>query len=333
MLVGMQYWELVTRSFRISWRHKYLWLIALFAGESGGGFQSSYQTRGTTPFGGTGNGTPDIAAAQNAATRWIGDHTTVIVAVGAALILLWIAFFVLAAICEGATVRAAAEHDAERPFGLGLAWRCGRATMGTVIRLRLLIIALVLPVAIIVVALVIGFVFAIVGGNAGGAIVLGIVGLLVVLAAIPYTIYVSLLDRLGTRAVVLEEVAAAVAALKRGHGLLRERLGRVLLVWLLSIAVGIAVGIVVAVALLVGFVPLVVLAIAAAATGSALLWILIVVGVLVVLPIALVIQGFVSAQSSTYWTVAFRRLEINSQPAPAYPSASTLPAPPPPQSS
>ena len=40
----MQYGEIVTRALAIAWRHKYLWLLALFAGEGAAGvsFSSSY---------------------------------------------------------------------------------------------------------------------------------------------------------------------------------------------------------------------------------------------------------------------------------------------------
>lgn len=33
----MQYGEILTKSLAISWRHKYLWLLALFAGEGAAG--------------------------------------------------------------------------------------------------------------------------------------------------------------------------------------------------------------------------------------------------------------------------------------------------------
>ena len=110
----MQYWDIVTRSFRISWDHKYLWLIALFSGEGGAGFNFSYNQRTT----GT---TVSPAQFQQQVTTWISDHIGLIVFLIVLWLVLVIAFFILAAVCEGATVRAAAEHDAERPFGLG--WR------------------------------------------------------------------------------------------------------------------------------------------------------------------------------------------------------------------
>jgi hypothetical protein len=310
----MQYWDIVTRSFVIAWRHKYLWLLAVFAGESGGAsfsYSSPYQPTGK------GGSAPNFANLPQQVATWLSQNIGLLVAIGLLFLILAIGFFILAAVCEGALVRGSAEHDADRPFGLRTAWRTGVSTMGVIIRFRLLLIALALPIVIVVGALVFGLVFAILSHSYGLATALGLIGLLIFLAAFVYALYLGFLDRLGTRAAVLEQVGAR-AALVRGHRLLRRRLGRVLLVWLLSIAVGIAVGICAAIALAIVVIPIAVAGIAAYATGSPLLWVAIVVGTLIFLPIAFVVEGFVIAQSSTYWTLAFRRLEIDQAPAYGY---------------
>jgi hypothetical protein len=73
----MAYWELVTRSFKISWRHRYLWLLALFAGESGGGFNfSSSSTPGTNGR----RGAPDLVAINQQVSQWLSGHIGLIVA-------------------------------------------------------------------------------------------------------------------------------------------------------------------------------------------------------------------------------------------------------------
>jgi hypothetical protein len=310
----VQYWEVVTRSFAIAWRHKYLWLLAVFAGESGGAsfsYSSPIQPSGK-------GGTPqNLASIPQQVATWLTQNIGLVVVIAVLFLVLAIAFFILAAVCEGALVRASAEHDADRPFGLRLAWRTGVSTMGTIIRFRLLLIALALPVFIVVAALVGGFVFAVLSGTTGLAVALGLLGFLILLASFVYLLYLFFLDRLGTRAAVLEQVGAR-AALIRGHRLLRKRLGRVLLVGLLSIATGIAVGICAAIVLAIVVLPVTVAGIAAYASGSAFLWIVIIVGTVIFLPIVFVVEGFVITQSSTYWTLAFRRLEIDRAPAYGY---------------
>jgi hypothetical protein len=291
-----------------------MWLLALFAGEGGGGFNFN---RSSTPGTNGRRSAPDLVAINQQVSSWLSDHIGLIVAASLAILLLTIAFFVLAAVCEGAVVRAAAEHDAERPFGLGLAWRVGMATMGAMIRFRLLLIALALPLLVLFAALVIGIAMAIGGQNGGEVAVLGVFGLLLVLAAIPYLIALFLLDRVGTRALVLEQLGA-VASLRRAYTLLTKRLGRLLLVGLLAIGVAIVVGIGLAIIGAILVAPVAILAVALYASGSPAWVLVIVLAVLVLLPILLVISAFLAAQSSTYWTLAFRRLEIERPPAYAY---------------
>lgn len=307
----MPYWQIVTRSFGIAWRHKYLWLLALFAGESSGGASLNYSQ--SQPFG-TNRNPPDFNGAAQQVSSWVSNNLGFILVVAALLLVLWVGFFIFAAACDGALVRASAEHDAERPFDLGVAWRCGVATLGTIIRIRLIVLLLVLPVLIVFVALAISVVSTFLGHNYGAGVGLIFVVLLVLLATVPYAIYLSFLSRLATRAAVLEQLAAR-PALGRANHLIRQRLGRVLLVWLLEIAVGIAVGIVVGIVLAVIAVPLVLAGVAAYASGSASLWVVIVLGVVVFLPVTLIIGSFFAAQDSTYWTLAFRRIELDQPPA------------------
>jgi len=320
----VQYWTLVTRSFGIAWRHKYLWLVALFAGESGSSF--NFNTSSSFPSNTKGGSSPNFNSAYNSATGWLNDHIGLIVVLGVLFLAVWIAFFILAAVCEGATVRGAAEHDAERPFGLGWAWTAGRAAMGSIIRIRLLVFVLGLPAVIVLVAVWGGFVLALVNSNAGAAVALGLAGALVGLAAIVYFVYLDLLLRLSVRAAVLEQIRSARSAMSRGHGLVRQRLGRVLLVWLLALLVAFVIGIAVFIVLLAVAVPLAIAGLAGAAAGSGAIVVVVVIGVLIFLPIALIISAFIAAQSSTYWTLAFRRLEIDTAPV-AYPYA--YPSPPP----
>lgn len=303
----MTYSQIVTGSFAIAWRHKYLWLLALFAGEAGGS-SVSFPTSGAFPPR-SGGSVPNFSGAAQQVSSWVGDHIDLIAVLLAVWLVLIVAFFVLGAICEGATVRASAEHDADRPFGVGPAWRCGIRTVGAIIRLRLLLLALGVPVFVVLAALAAGAIALFLGRNVGLGVALVLVGVIAIFAAIPYTIYLSLLNRLGARAAVLEELGAR-AALVRAHRLVRHWLGRVLLVWLLSIAVGFGVGIVLAIAVTVIALPLVVLGAAAYASGSGALPAVIVIGVLVLVPVSLVAGAFTAAQESTYWTLAFRRLEL-----------------------
>lgn len=172
----------------------------------------------------------------------------------------------------------------------------------------------------------IGLIASVVNENAGAVVGLAIGGLLLALLGVPYLIYLFFLDRLGTRAAVLEQLMAR-ASIVRGHRLLFKRLGRTLLVWLVSIGVAIVLGIALACIGVIIAVPLLLAGFALSASGSGAVWLLIAIAFLIFLPLYLVVAGFVAAQSSTYWTLAFRRLDIDQ--APSYPYGYQPPPQPP----
>jgi predicted PurR-regulated permease PerM len=125
---------------------------------------------------------------------------------------------------------------------------------------------------------------------------------------------------------VLEE-RMAVAALSGANRLLFKRFGRTLLVWLLSIGVAIVLGIALACAFTVIFLPFGIFLAVAFSSGSVAAAPVAILAALVLFPLSLLVAGFVSAQSSTYWTVAFRRLDLD-QPPTTYQYPPQAPPPP-----
>jgi hypothetical protein len=319
----MPYWDVVTRSFGIAWRHKYLWLLALFSGEAGGGL--SFNSSFSQPS----NQRPDIGAMQSSITTWLSDHIALVVALGVLWLVLVVAFFILGAVCEGAVVRGAAEHDAERPFSLRQAWTVGVRLMWVIVRFRLLLFLFYLPLIVLIVAWAIGLLVSAAHENGGSVAALVLVGVPLVLVWIAVAIYLFYLDRFGSRAIVLEE-RMAVPAIARAHRLLFKRFGRSLLVGLLAVGVGIVVGVVLLCFSVIVALPFGVGLFAAYSSGSAAFWPVLVLAVLILLPIYLLVAGFLGAQSVSYWTLAFRRLDVDYPPVPATyaPSPQTPPAPP-----
>jgi hypothetical protein len=300
------YGDVILRSFGIAWRHKYLWLIALFSGETGGNVSFNYTT--------TTNGTPDVGAFQDRATSWVSLHIGLIAAFAAVSVVVAIAFFILGAACEGATIRASAEHDADRPFGLRLAWAMGVHTIWVMLRFRLLLLALYLPVLLFAVAWLVGLFIALLHQDVGVLLTLVFGGLLLFVVFFVYTLYLLLLDRFGSRAVILEE-RNALPAVARAHRLLFKRFGRSLLVLVLSLAIAFAVTIVLGCFSSLLFVPLLLAAYSTPPAASPAFWAVLIVTAVALVPIYLVVGGFLAAQSSTYWTLAFRRIDLDYAPA------------------
>jgi len=322
----MQYGEVITRSLSLVWRFKYLWLLAILGGADvgTGGFSGNFGNPGSFGRGASSGGSAPLGDIGPQVTQFLQDWGWLIVLAGLLVLVLSLLWFALSSVTIGALVRASAEHDAERPFGLGQAWRTGVGTFWSIVGLRLLALLWgVLVAAVIGLFVVLGFVSYLGGqGGALGAVIA--IGGLVTLFLIVAAIVVNLAFTLATRAVVLEQLGA-MAALRRGFQLLRARLGRVLLVWLIEIGLGLAAGL----ALFVVLIPVIVVAAGlvgvAAYTGGPGAAVAVAVPVAVVaFVVLLVAAGLIGAYFSTYWTLAFRRLELEAPrpvawPPPAYP--------------
>jgi hypothetical protein len=279
---------------------------------------------GSFPGGSPGGvGAPGTRQPPPQVAQFFQDNAGLVAAIIVIALLVAVAWFLLSCVTAGALVRASAEHDAERPFGLGPAWRAGLGTFWPILALRLLGLAVGLVALVLVGLLALLGYLAYAGGQGGLLAVIVVVGVLFVIALIPFGILAGIVLILATRSAVLEQ-RRPIAALGRSLHLLGDRLGRTLLVWLIQLALSIGVGI--AVLLVLGIVAallggLVLAAGLAAGQGAA-----VVVGVpvgLVLLAALILVGGVTGSYFSTYWTLAFRRLELDAPPqaAPGPPAA------------
>jgi hypothetical protein len=319
----MQYGEAVTRAFTIIWRFKYLWLLAILGGAeaSSGGFNPDFRSfnglnslnrRGSTfPDNGTAGPSPSEMGQQF--SQFLQDNAGALILIGLFLLILVLAWFLLSCITTGALIRASAEHDAERPFGFGLAWRAGLRTFWSILRLALVgLLWGFLSLLLLTTFVVLGFV-TYTAGQQTALIAVITIGILVTLLLILASIIVGIVFTLARRAIVLEQ-RGPLSALGRGFRLLQARLGRVLLVWLiqvgLQLAIGVGVFVVTLLALIVAVLPIVVMAITTGPLGAVLIGIPIGFAFLVG---SLLINGIAGSYISVYWTLAFRRLELEPQ--------------------
>ena len=324
----MQYGDLIARSLSIVWRHKYLWLLAILGGADVtiGGFGSNFGGAGNTfnsgrsSSGGAGN-PAGLQDAATAAGQFVQDNVGLLLALGAVVLAVGVAWWLLSCVTTGSLVRATAEHDAERPFGLGPAWRTGLSTFGAILGLRLLgLVWLVLVLGVIGALVALGVASYASGQGAALGLVIGL-GILVFVVLLVASIPVGIVFILGTRAAVLEQ-RGPVSALGRGVELLRARLGRVLLVWLLQVGLALAAGLGLAIVLVPVVLIGVVMAVGAgAASGVGAAVVVAIPLVLLLIVLSIILGGIVGAYLSTYWTLAFRRMEIDAPRPVAWPQA------------
>ena len=313
----MGYTELLRRAAEIAWRHRWLWLLAFLAGEAGGGLPgasrgfnlpvNSPAGFGAGGFGGNGQAAPSPDGA--AITQWLGDHAGLLVAIAVALLLLYVVLFIVSCIAVAAAIRGVDEIEAGRTGGLGRAWGLGVARFGPVLRLRLLLLLLGVLAALLVLALVgLGALAAATRAWLALAILVyhGL-GLGLEFTAIGLVLGVAL--PVATRAAALDALGARLS-LVRAYRLLLTRTGRVIACWALMLACQIAYGLVLGLASLLFALPLIGLLAAGFAGGpmAATIVAAVLVG-LVVVAVLLVASAAFAAFYSSFWTLAYRRLD------------------------
>jgi hypothetical protein len=307
----MDYFRVLTRSLDIAWRQKYLWLLALLAGEATTA-SISVQTSWTTP---SSYRAQSAQATSTQVTDWINANAALLWTVGIAIALLFVALFLLSAVANGALVRGGAEHDAERPFGLREAWSAGLRSFWPVLGIKFFALVVGATLATVIGGLgLMAFVFGMSGALAA-AVVTGSLAALLLLAAIPFVMVFGVAILLGVRAIVLDGKGAN-EGFRTALKLMWRRKGRVALFWLLVWIAGVLSSIAVGLAVVVAAVPIVVLTAAAYFAGG---WVLAVAtgfGLgLAWLIVVLTFAGAVNAFTSTCWTVAYRRFDLQTQPA------------------
>jgi hypothetical protein len=307
----MRYAEIITRSWAVFWRHPYLWLLgALGGGEliTAGGFPRT-SFNGRRPDGLAGLGASGAGAQV---VSWFTANAPLLIGLAALLALFFLAYFLISALTTPALVRAAAEHDAERPFRLADAWRAGSERFFAVLGLNLLFGLYGLVVLVLYGGLGLAGLTAAAAhrpGAVAGAIVAG-----VLLAPVAFLLglVLQVVRLLAARAVALE-LLGPIAAIRRGFSLVAHRPGRVAATWLIQVALSLGAGIALGVVLGILALPFVGAALVgygagglgATLTASA-------VGLTVFIVASTLVSGAVGAYFSAYWTLAFRRLELDS---------------------
>jgi cation transporter-like permease len=152
-------------------------------------------------------------------------------------------------------------------------------------------------------------------GRSEGIVTAIVAGIVVVPLLWVLAVALSLVWTLATRAIVLEQVGVG-GALRRGFSLLWHRSGRMALLWLIALGLAIASGIAASLAaglLLLPFLAILagtyaVAGVSATLTVGAILFFLYIV-------LSVFLNGAVGSFLTSYWTLAYRRLDLDPTPA------------------
>jgi hypothetical protein len=261
----VDYSALIQRAWSITWHHRFLWLLALFAGS--GGATCSGGSGSTGAGGGSEDfdldqlrrqAGPDVQRAFDEIARWIAQNIGLLLAIGAILALIMGVFLVFSLLCQGAIARATIDLALGRPTSLGQSLGDGRRLFWRYA--GLLLIMLGLGLAVLLTLGVIGALFWAgrpgPGGPLGPFLVLiglfggSFLGLLIV-GGIILGVIVAYAQR-----VIADEGLGPLAALGRGWRLLWSNKATSAIAWLVSIVVSIAAGLGIALGVVVLLIPL-----------------------------------------------------------------------------
>lgn len=259
----MDYGRLIGQAWRLTWRHRFLWVLGLFAPSTVGS---------CSPGPGGGGGaqwragpedlrqvSPDMESVLRLGGRWLEQNLGLVLFVAILAALLGLAVLVISFVAQGGMARATAELARGRRISPGEAWRVGLRLFWRYLALWLLLIGLFLLVAVAVAAVgAVGFALAELLGEPVRTIlaVLGaLLAFLLVLIAIPFFLAVGIVAAFAQRAIAVENVGP-IAGLGAGLRLLREHLGTSALVWLINLALSIGAGLAIALGAILLLLPL-----------------------------------------------------------------------------
>jgi len=313
----VDYTDLLRGAWRVTWRHKYLWLLGLFATEGGCSF-SGGSPNFSYSFGGGSGGDP-LSHRASEFGDWIVNNWPFLAALIFGLVALGIALWVISIIATGGLIAGSEAAHTGASSGLGAAWSRGVHSFWRLFGMWILVLAVVL-VVILVLVLAIGLPLGVAlarGAHVGTGEIIAIVLAVLALAlvAIPLAIVAQVVLTWASRSLVLEGTGP-LDSISAGWRVFRANVGTSLMVWLINVGITIAAGLALLVPLVLVAIPVgfVIYGTGTDGTGVAVWAIIALVGVVAVAILALFKAGFTTF-STAYWTIAYRNLAPASAPA------------------
>jgi hypothetical protein len=255
----MEYGALIREAWDTTWRHRFLWVLGLFAGGS----------VGVAFSGGNGQGaqwraspeevqrvSPAVAetvaelerwAAANAQElgRWAGANTGPIAGAGLAAVALVVALLAVTLIAQGGMAEATVDLAGGRSTSLGQAWRAGVRLFWRFAGLYLVLAGAAFVIAAIMGAGAVILLAPLMAGSATDPLLAAlaiVVSVPLALAGVVAAIGVSIVVAYAQRAIYAED-AGPLGALQAGWAVLRAHPGASALTWLVNLALAIGTGI------------------------------------------------------------------------------------------
>lgn len=313
-------------TWRLIWRHKFLWFFGLFAGGSssfggGGNFNFDSGSYDETPAGSS-RGQTDGTGRE--ILDWVNAHLTLVIVLVAAIITLSIALWLWTIVCRGAVIGSARDVRQEKSISFRSAFARGRSSFWRLLIFDLFLLLLLLCIIIIIAAMVMFILFLVLVADTAGVVILSMLGLwllALVIFGLGYLtcctiwfvpwIFFGIIMNYATRAVVLEGLRP-MAAFRRGWRVMMDNLGQTMLMFLVSL--GLSIGATLAILLVVGLsaVPTIVSWIFAYSQHWPLS-LIILASCFMLIPLTLMILATAAMNTyfTSYWTIGYDKLAGN----------------------
>ncbi|MGC8874292.1 MAG: DUF7544 domain-containing protein [Chloroflexia bacterium] len=299
----MDYGKILARSWQITWRWKFLWVLGLLAGAAGFQASFSYRFRGEELE----RLVERLEPSRPAVAAWV------IVALAVAVVLM-LGLWAFSCIGRGGLIAGIRQIEEEGTTTLQQSWRAGVQRFWTVLGLDLLAsLVSFLPMAVACLCL---WALVLRGLLLSGPTIRlregwSALGLGLLCAAPAVCLLVLLMIAVGlihtwALQASIQEGMGALRAFARGWDVLRSKLGPSLLLWLLLIVIGWIVGLAIGLTALLFLAPgMTFLGVQGAKPVTI---VLLVVGALLTVPTALWIGSVTTTFTYSAWTLAYRQL-------------------------
>ena len=309
----MDYGNLLSRAWQITWKHKLLWIFGILAGLAGGGNRFNFGYTGPNVGGRGSSGSPLPPDLQSQLSR--PETVSIIVAAACVLVVIILVLFVVGTIARGGLIggiRLAADGSS---LTFGEVW-----SIGTRFFPRLLGISLLIAVPVILIVVVFGGIAILTAG-------IGLICLIPLLCLIvPAFIVAEIVAYFARFAVVLEDLGV-MDSFRRGWAVLKSNLGPIIVTGIIMLIIEAVVGFVLAIPIFVILVPTMFATFlgggqpnfAALAAGG--------VAFLCSLPVLIVLAGILNTWSTAVWTLLYRHVTGSTPSAPGstFPAAGSTP--------
>ena len=326
----MDYGEVLSRAWRIIWKHKILWIFGIFAGlasqaGSGAGDRSFGSGSGLKFDGGDfANGQmPPVFQdfAKNAERFFNNVPVWFWIVLGVSLFILSIAFWLLSIYGRAGLVRGAADADEEGHFSFGSLFNKATHYFGRLLLFDLLLFAggLVLAVAFILATVTLGIF----------TLGIGLICLIPLICLLVPVAWVLGLYLVQVQVALVSEDLGLWQAFARAWKVVTSRLGEIVVMGLILAVMRIVAGILLALPFSLVLAPFAASALAGNGITTTVITASVVIG-LVLLPFAILANGGLEAYVLSAMTLTFRRLTGHKAglPAAVAPAAPLVPVAP-----